>query len=412
MLEIKFTFYIQRSKTLNDRKHKMNHFCCKGKCLIKVFRLFAIVFLTVCFMILHRKYKSESKQNLSDIKTNCNPRFPEEKDLFIDKFIWQVLNTSHGHLKFLNAYLDTRPNRTVVRINSNGPKFYLNEQKVFCQFWFDGETAPQIVQATETQSMIPGEQVKTFNKHFCNLTDFFGVSAYFNYQLRRLDPSYLILCPVDANSAGDYPSSVSITLEPCDDPTSNLKIIDNQPPDGIKKEFGVCGKYVNFDRRNFGMKFIEWIHALKILGNHKVHLYNKMLHPEVLDIFNYFKEQDMLEFYDFFQPSGTKWVPVYASLIQINLFTDCFYKVRNLYKFIVIFDVDELLIPSQKGVMNWHEMMENIQKDEKEPVDVYKFKMINYPHFDNEVNAVTDVPENFYMLRHVRVRNSNNFYVS
>jgi hypothetical protein len=185
-----------------------------------------------------------------------------------------------------------------------------------------------------------------------------------------------------------------------------LKIIDNHLPDGEEKsEFGVCGKYLNYQQREFGIKFIEWMNALKILGNSKVHLYKKTLHPEVLDVLYYFKEQNMVEFDPFFEPSGFSWTPNYASLIQINLFTDCFYKVRNLYKFIVIFDTDELLIPTEKNVMNWHEMMERLQKDNETKPDVYNFKMINYPHFESKVREITDaigVPKYHYMLTHTQ----------
>jgi Glycosyltransferase family 92 len=75
--------------------------------------------------------------------------------------------------------------------------------------------------------------------------------------------------------------------------------------------------------------------------------------------------------------------------------------VRNLYKYIVIFDVDELLLPTQ--AINWHEMMVNLERDGNNATDVYSFKMINYPHFGNEVKTVTTgVPSFMYMLKHVQ----------
>jgi Glycosyltransferase family 92 len=252
-------------------------------------------------------------------------------------------------------------------------------------------------------------------------------SAYFNRKITRsfMDPSFLILCPVDVDTFDNFPTSVSITLNPCDNSTTNLKIIDNKPPDGVKKEFGICGKYLNYKNRDFGIKFVEWMHALKILGCSKVHLYKKTLHPHVQDLLKYFESKDMIELDPFFEPSswngnyGSNWTvsvnifrhkltieltdsvlfkPNYASLIQINLFNDCFYKVRNLYKYIVIFDADELLVP--KNAMNWHEMMKSLEKDGDKTTDVYSFKMINYPHL-SKVKAVTEVPDYYYMLRHV-----------
>lgn len=212
----------------------------------------------------------------------------------------------------------------------------------------------------------------------------------------------MILCPVEKDKLGKYPSSVSVTLKPCDQATNNLKIIDNQPPNGVKKEFGYCGKYINYKDRKFGMRFIEWIHALRILGNDKVYMYKRQVHPDVEDILKYFEDKNMLEVEPFHEPSGSKWIPYYASLIQINLFTDCFYKIRNLYKFIAVFDSDEILMPTQTEVTSWHEMMGKIVGQSKNFTDVYSFKMINYPHLGQE-DLIPDIPPNNYMLQHVQV---------
>jgi hypothetical protein len=235
----------------------------------------------------------------------------------------------------------------------------------------------------------------------------FFIQGFFNYNIRKYDPSYLILCPVEKGSNGSYPLSVSVTLHPCDQATNNLKIIDNHPPDGKKKEFGYCGKYLNYKDRSFGMRFIEWIHAIKILGNDKVYLYNRVLHPDVEKILKVFEERDMLELRPFIEPAGNRWVPFYASLIQINLFTDCFYKMINLYKYIVIIDVDELLIPSQNDVGNWSRLMETITEavdDPKIKTDVYSFKLISFPNLGNEnETAGPDIPLHDYIVRHVRV---------
>lgn len=83
--------------------------------------------------------------------TKCG-RFPQEKDITIDNTIWQVLEISKGFVKILNAYLDTRQNKSVVRINVNSVN--LTESDVFfCQFWFNDSSNPIVVEATETLLM-------------------------------------------------------------------------------------------------------------------------------------------------------------------------------------------------------------------------------------------------------------------
>jgi hypothetical protein len=79
-------------------------------------------------------------------------RFPQEEHITVDNTIWQVLEISKGFVKILNAYLDTRQNKTVVRINVNSVN--LTESDIFyCQFWYDGSSNPIIVRATETLLM-------------------------------------------------------------------------------------------------------------------------------------------------------------------------------------------------------------------------------------------------------------------
>jgi hypothetical protein len=133
----------------------------KRKWLVTIFRPILIVFVIICLVTLLKTQKHKRYNVNVGIKLieNCDPHFPDEKDLFIDNFIWQILQSPSGHLRFLNAYLDTRPSKAVVRINSNGPKVYLEKIKVFCQFWYEkhNEKAElRVVQASEVQTLVPG----------------------------------------------------------------------------------------------------------------------------------------------------------------------------------------------------------------------------------------------------------------
>lgn len=82
---------------------------------------------------------------------NCG-RFPEKEHITVDNTIWQLMELPKGFVRILNAYLDTRQNNSVVRLNVHS--VHLNESDVFyCQFWFDDVTEPTVVQATEVLGM-------------------------------------------------------------------------------------------------------------------------------------------------------------------------------------------------------------------------------------------------------------------
>lgn len=92
--------------------------------------------------------KSQSEANNEESLVKCG-RFPEEKDIFVDNLIWQVLETPRGFVKLLNAYLDMRFNMTLVRVNVNSYNLNITVDALFCQFWFEDDTGPYVVKATE-----------------------------------------------------------------------------------------------------------------------------------------------------------------------------------------------------------------------------------------------------------------------
>lgn len=115
---------------------------------------------------------------------------------------------------------------------------------------------------------------------------------------------FLITCPIEFNDK--MPLSVSLTSNACDNAENKLIIIDNQPPNGIKKSFGVCSKSLSFENRDFIIRFIEWVELLKILGANKITLFNFHVHSELYEIMNYFQEKGILEVSQFFEPGGMK----------------------------------------------------------------------------------------------------------
>lgn len=211
---------------------------------------------------------------------------------------------------------------------------------------------------------------------------------------------YLHVCPL--NLTGVTPKSVSMLLDVNDTPSNNLIIIDNQPPDGVKKKFGVCVKQVSYHGREFVIRFIEWVHMMKILGADKIHVRNRFLNPDTLKAVNYFNKQKLIEMKPFLEPNNIAdnkytWDGMMLEIVIIN---DCFYRIRNLYEYIVVIDPDEALVPTKSENRIWEDIFKNLQDDNKN-VDVFLTEDHIFPHLNDPVNP--NYPEYLYMFQHMKV---------
>lgn len=210
----------------------------------------------------------------------------------------------------------------------------------------------------------------------------------------------MISCPILFN--GTVPTSVSLTLNRCDDAENNLKIIDNQPDDGVKKEFGVCVKQLTFPNRDFVVRFIEWVHMLNILGASKIHFYNRFVHPDLVKICSYFEDQGLVDMQPFLEPSSmSNQVSRTASsmVLEASVINDCFYRTKNLYKYIAILDPDEVIMPLNDSHKSWHDLIENSPPNQ----DIYTQRMITFMNTSQKL--IEEIPKYFYMLQHVEVSN-------
>jgi hypothetical protein len=206
----------------------------------------------------------------------------------------------------------------------------------------------------------------------------------------------LISCPLTDLA----PRLVSLTEKPCDTANNSLKVIDNKPVDGVKREFGVCVKQLTYPSRDFIVRFIEWIEILRILGNTKVHFYNRLLHQEIIDVVKYYEKKDLVEMFDFLEPSGMSnqfsRSPETMAL-EHAILNDCFYRVKNLYKYVLIIDTDEVIVPSNETDRSWMDLFKRFNSS----YDVYPSRMMTFSPL--EERKVEGVPSYLYMLTHVEV---------
>jgi hypothetical protein len=106
------------------------------------------IFSYVC---INSKLQFKIKSKISDFNETCG-RFPTEQHITIDNVIWQVAEHPRGLVKILNAYLDLRQQKSVVRINVNS--IALNNSDIFhCQFWDENGNQLSVVRSTEILQM-------------------------------------------------------------------------------------------------------------------------------------------------------------------------------------------------------------------------------------------------------------------
>lgn len=241
------------------------------------------------------------------------------------------------------------------------------------------------------------------SKHIC-LTLFNTPESYPLEKGKKIP--YFLVCPL-ANVTS-RPTSVSLVLKRCENAENNLEIINNQPPDGVKKKFGVCTKQMNYQDREIAVRLIEWVHILRILGVDKIHGYNRHVHPNMFKAMNYFEEKGFAEFKPFLEPHDIVFKPRQwlTRTIEKNLLNDCFYRNKNIYEFIAVLDLDEVIMPVKETDRNWNDLLGNFKN--KEQKDYFFF---SYAFFENKTSKIKDesVPSHFYMLHHTEVKISRSF---
>ncbi|XP_045603841.1 uncharacterized protein [Procambarus clarkii] len=292
---------------------------------------------------------------------NNNPHFPSGNkscgqypplfDISFNNIYWQVLQTSNVTFYLLSASYDnrtlskTKPSlRIVTMVNHYKPTV-----KIHCQIWFDNKSFPIISNVTDYQ--------------------YIWKRSWGYYKGREMEP-YLLECVVPAEHRHEVPQSVSLVQNPCHKPTNNLRIVNNQPEDGQKKNFAVCVKGLDFPSADLSVRIIEWLELVFLLGADKVFLYNLGIHPNISKVLDYYQSLGRVDVRELTLPGQQ---PNFRGLLHRYLnehyvrqwknevlpYNDCFYRNMNLYKFIVLIDIDEVIVP--KRGRDWRSLLEQVE---------------------------------------------------
>lgn len=209
----------------------------------------------------------------------------------------------------------------------------------------------------------------------------------------------IIKCPFKVKK--NVPDSVSLVSNLCDHAENNLKIINLKREKNTKEKFGVCCPALTLEKRESVIKFIEWVELLKILGAEKIHISNRLLHPELLNVAKYYEQQGLVELTPFQEPS------TYDNFVNHDFWTfqfltinDCFHRVKNLYNYVLIIDTNEVVLPMMKQDETWYDLFQRL--DESENSNAFVAQSV--PYSFEEGKKFKNVPKYHYMLTHVEVR--------
>ncbi|XP_059473573.1 uncharacterized protein LOC132195525 [Neocloeon triangulifer] len=341
--------------------------------------------------------------HLNEYGPNINftcAKYANALDIKYNNIYWQVEETRNASYYLYGAYLDDRPlaDGPVIRIIGMIDK--LEAPDAFCQIWFANEPKPIISKVHHALYM--------WNK-------------LWSYDEKPLQP-YLWSCKIPEGFQSRVPESVSLVGYPCQNATNNLRVIYNLPESGEKENFAVCVKALNFKHKaDMAVRLVEWIELLKILGADKITFYELAIHANISTVLDHYSNVWNLDVVKTSLPGHSSNIPdfmgtflkeriSFQSFHEVIQYTDCFYMNFLKYRYIVLLDVDEVIIPLK--VETWPELIfdRTVPNARAAKNVTYASFMAGNIHFMDDKKEYNDwhpdIPRYMHMLQHV-LRNSD-----
>lgn len=339
-------------------------------------------------------YWNKNKNKAIYYKNDTCAKFPSIYDIEFNNLYWQSLHSSNGTFHLYGAYYDIRKLsrigpavRILGMINRIEPTI-----KTYCQFWFSNHKEPVVVKSMEYK--------------------YIWYKKWGNYKQGVFQP-YLIACQIPKSFHHLVPVSVSLVEKICDTATNNLRVVYNKVDK--KKGFAVCVKGLDFLYSDLSVRLIEWIELLHLLGADKIFFYQLHIHKNVTKVLEYYEKQGKVEVTPITLPAGQPNIPGFQHLYltkkvnhkrqnELIPYNDCLYKNMYRYEYIVLLDIDEVIMPIK--VSNWKDLMNSVLKkalhEKNETRASYNVRNVYFlDDFIHSHGWFEDVPPYMHMLQHV-----------
>ncbi|XP_017054563.1 uncharacterized protein LOC108097043 [Drosophila ficusphila] len=369
-----------------------------------------------------------ARENLHLPSPACGPA-PDLMNIDFHNTYWQRAVNQNLTYYLFAAYYDAReavPEAPLVRllamVNQHKDDSY-KYPEIFCQFWFKGVASPVIVPVSEHLVMWP-----------------------FGHAPRRYYPTFLS-CPLpEGQYQWQVPKMVSLTAKKCDRARNLLRVIyETDETADVAKDLGkpevnatssskstdpkfvICVKAMDFPYEDKSWRLIEWLELMRLLGAHKVVMYDAQMHPNMTRVINDYltTSPGFVELRPMSlgrgEPHARPHFQHYAMMAdgfnrilnEMIPYNDCFYRNMYKYDYVAVFDIDEVIMPLG-NCTTWPELVKLARivpdYESRTPADCeewvsFCFRNVYYPRYPERPKVYRNLSSSFYMLQHVeRVR--------
>ncbi|XP_035711135.1 uncharacterized protein LOC110854611 isoform X2 [Folsomia candida] len=293
-------------------------------------------------------------------KTKACSRAPHLHEILFSNTYWQMLrviekNTT-GIMYLYSANADGRGTGKKIRVVTMiDDAFRKANLTVWCNLWSGNNSF-----------------ISTTNATFKNIWPW-GQSGAHHPILVTCDLDDFDESDVDTSEEFEWPASVSIVSQKCQQATNQLKVVNKDERVG---DFGVCFKWLDFSEVDLSRRIIEMVELLRVLGVSGIHFPYMATHPNVDRVLDYYGKEDdpIVHVKPFSLPGPYSNLPHLRHLLlrrnnnvklraELIPYVDCFLENMYQYKYIAIIDIDEVILPTANSTFtNYTELFEELEK--------------------------------------------------
>ncbi|KAK6184135.1 hypothetical protein SNE40_006660 [Patella caerulea] len=159
----------------------------------------------------------------------------------------------------------------------------------------------------------------------------------------------MVTCPLKDNYNWN---AVAVSISVNDTPLNYMVL--HYPEKQIKRNFTICLSVMH-SKYSKVLELIETFEFDKALGANHFVLYHRSSAKQSNVVLNHYIKSGELTLLNYTLPIPPKGIHYFGQIAAVN---DCVYRSRGISRYVLVVDIDEILIPYQFN--NWMSMMDNL----------------------------------------------------